>query len=154
MLLDDGTGSVLEGGGTGEAEAPVTYLGGEPTVHAFSPERVEQAMRFEYRADASGVTFALVVSGEALKSPALILTVARQVAATVNADAAVAGVADMQENQRVSALGSIDDYWDVAITSPSGLTTQVFQFEQSSMRADVFAQTVGAYRNQLAAFEG
>src|SRR5690242_6701471 len=140
MLIDDGTGSIVEGSQNPDAEAAVTLLGGEPTVHAFSPEKVEQAMRFEYRADASGVVFGLIVSTEGQKSPALVNTVARQIAYQLNQDAQVPGVADMEETQVVSALGSVDDIWQVAITSSNGKVTQIFNFGQQSMRPDIFAQ--------------
>lgn len=149
MLLDEGTGSIVEGSANPDAEASVTLLGGEPTVHAFSPEKVEQATRFEYRADASGVVFALVVSGEALKSPALIQTVARQIAAQLNEDRQVPGVVDMEETQIVSPLGSLDDVWNVAITSTNGKVTQIVTFQPLNMRPDLFAQTVAYWRGQL-----
>lgn len=152
MVIDDGSGGITDGGGTGEAEADVRLLGGEPTVHAFSPERVEQATRFEYQAIQSGVVFGLVVTNEAKNSPALITTVARQVAAALNADAAVPGVVDMEETQTVSPLGSVDDVWNIAITSTSGKVTQIFTFGQQSMRSDIFAQNVASLRTQLDQF--
>lgn len=151
MLLDDG-GGISDGGGGPEAEADVTLLGGEPTVHAFSPEKVEQATRFEYRADASGVVFGLVVSGEALKSPQLVLTVARQIANSLNIDRNTPGVVDMEETQRVSPLGSVDDIWEVAITNTAGNVTQVYEFSQLAMRPDIFASTVAQFRTQLDGF--
>lgn len=148
----------IENGGSGgiasEAEADVTYLGGEPTVHAFSPERVEQAERFEYRADESGVVFALVVSGEALKFPDLILTNARQLANTLNVDAAVDGVTGIAETQEVSDLGSVDDVFNVSVRSTSGLTAQIYTVSPMSMRPDVFAGLVKTWRKQLDAYEG
>lgn len=148
----------VEGGGSGgiasEAEADVTYLGGEPTIHAFSPEKVEQAERFEYQADESGVVFALVVSGEALKFPDLILTNARQLAATLNADYAVDGVTGIAETQDVDDLGSVNDVFNVSVRSTSGKTVQVYTVAPLDMRTDVFAESVKTWRSQLDAYEG
>lgn len=148
MLLSDG------GGITSDAEADVTYLGGEDTVHRFTPEKIEAAEKFEYRADASGVTFALVVSGEALKFPDLILTNARQVAATLNTDAAVEGVTGIEEDQEVNDLSGLEDIFRVSVRSTSGLTVRVYVVSPSSMRTDVFAGLAKAWRAQLDAYEG
>jgi hypothetical protein len=149
VLIDDGGGTTITEGASPDAEAAATLLGGEPTVHAFSPERVEQAMRFEYVAVESGVVFGILAGAEAQKSPALINTVARQVAYQLNQDAKVPGVADMEETQVVSPLGSVDDIWQIAITSTSGKVTQIFNFGQQSMRPDIFAQNVAALRAGL-----
>jgi hypothetical protein len=140
------------GGIASEAEADVTYLGGEPTIHAFSPEKVEQATRFEYRADESGVVFGVLAAGDQQFDPALINTVARQLAAVINTDRAQPGVVDMEETQQVSALGSIDDVWQVAVSSTNGLTTQVYQLDPLNLRPDLFAPIVAAWRKQLDAF--
>ncbi len=148
MLLSDG------GGITTDAEADVTVLGGEPTVHAFSPAKIEQAERIYYRADASGVVFALVVSTEAQLHPDLILTNARQVAATLNVDRAVDGITGITETQEVDDLGGINDVFEVAVRSSSGLILQTFTVSPSSMRADVFADLAASWRRSLDALEG
>ena len=149
MLVDDGGGTTITEGASPDAEAAVRYLGGEPTVHAFSPEKVEQAMRFEYQAVDSGVVFGMIVSTIAAQDPGLINTVARQTAYALNQDALVPGVVDMAETQVTQPLGSIDDIWQIAITSTSGLTTQIFNFGQASMRPDIFKGNVEALRANL-----
>lgn len=150
MNLDDGTG----GGGLGEATAAFTFQGAEPTVHEFIPGRPEQATRFLYTADASGVGFSLVVGKEALKSPALIRTVAGQNAAAMNADAAVPGVVDIAETQDVKPLGSLDDVFQVAIDSASGRSETIITVASIDMRPEVFAQIVAETRATLATWEG
>jgi hypothetical protein len=154
VLIGDGS-DLSPGSVDGVApEAEVTYLGGEPTVHAFQDDKVEQAMRFTYRADASRIDFALVVSGDTLNTPETILKVARQVAYALNADSAIPGVLDMEETQYVTPLGSINDIWNVAFSSTSGLTTQIVQLQQLDMRADLFATTAAYWRAQLDKYEG
>ncbi len=153
VVVGDVGGDNGGGGGSGsEQEDPYTYLGGEPTVHSFSPEVVEQATRFSYRADESGVVYSLVVSGEALKFPVLIATVAGQYAHTWNLNAAVAGVTDIAESQEVRPLGSLEDVYNVAVESTNGKTGGVLTLGQDDIRPDVFAEQVAAYRKTLDAF--
>lgn len=147
MNLDDG-------GGLGEESAAFTFEASEPTVHEFIPGRPEQATRFLYTADASGVGFSLVVGQEALKSPNLIRTVAGQNAAAMNADAAVAGVVDIAETQDVKPLGSLDDVFQVAIESASGKSQVIITVRSIDMRPAVFSQIVAAQRATMATWEG
>lgn len=144
---------IEEGGGPVDEVAPYTFIGGEPTIHSFSPDHQEQATRFEYQADASGVVYSLVVSGEALKFPDLIATVAGEWAATWNINAAVAGVEDIAESQDVKPLGGLEDVVQVAVSSPSGKSTSVLTLRQSEVSPDVFAAKVSAERARLAKFE-
>lgn len=141
------------GGIASEATAPYTYLGGEATIHSFDGEHTEQATRFSYRADASRVVYSLVVSGEALKFPDLIATVAGQYAAVWDENAAVAGVTDIAETQEVRPLGGLDDVYNVAVESQSGKTEGVISLHVLDTRPDLFAAAVAAERKTLDAFE-
>lgn len=151
VIIDDSGGTDV-GGGLPEQEDPYIYLGGEPTVHAFTPEKVEQATRFSYQALASGIVFSVLASGEALKSPGLIATVAGQIAHTWNVNATVPGVVDVAEIQLVSPLGSLDDAYEVAVESTDGKTGGVITVKPLDIRPDVFAQLVAAQRATLDAF--
>lgn len=146
MLLDDG------GGGESGVEADATYLNGEPTIYAFAEDVVEQATRFYYMADSSGVVFTLVASGEALKpgNVHLIKTVAREWAATWNANAKVPGVDEIDATaQDTTPLGFLVDVANVAVRSASGKTSGILTVSQAESRPDVFAATVAAYRADL-----
>ena len=149
LIGDVGGDDGGSGGGAGsEATAPFTFLLSEPTLHAFSPELVEDAQRNTYQADDSGVVYSLVLAGEALKfqqvNPSLIATVAGQWANTWNVNAAVPGVADIAETQDVSPLGSLDDVFQVAVTSTSGRSTAILTLRDQQLRTDVFAGIVAA----------
>lgn len=141
MLLDEGTGGIGS-----EVTASFRFLLSEPTLHAFSPELVEDAVRRTYQAEESGVVYSLVVSGEALKglatNPGLIATVAGQLAAVWNQNAAVPGVTDIVETQEVSPLGSIDDVFQVAVESSSGRSTGLLMLKPSLIRPDIFASII------------
>lgn len=155
-LIDPGGGG--DGGGgigiTGE-EADATLLGGEATLHAFSPEHVENAQRNIYRADASGVTYALTLSMEALKpdNAALVNTVAREYAAMWNKNAAVTGVLEIAEVQDTTPLGQLVDIAQVAIESTSGRSQTVLELPESKFPPDLFAAAVGAAVAGLDALE-
>ncbi len=152
VIVDD-TGNVVDGGGElPDTEDAYTYLGGEPTVHSFGGEQVEQATRFSYRADQSGVVFTILASGEALNNPGVIATVAGQLAHQWNVNATVAGVTDIAESQEVKPLGSLDDVYNVAVESTNGLTGGVLVLATEDTRTDVFAEKVAAYRKTLDAF--
>ncbi len=152
MLLQDDTGGL----GT-DATAPFTFLLSEPTLYAFSPELVEDAQRNTYQADASGVVYSLVISGEALKNartnPDLIPTVAGQLAAQWNENAKVVGVTDIQETQDSTTLGSLYDVFQVAVESTSGRSTSILTLRDQETRADVFAGIVAAEVKSLDAAE-
>lgn len=143
MLITDDSGGIGS-----EEEAPFTLLLSEPTLYAFSPELVEDAQRNTYQADASGVVYSLVLSGEALKyqrtNPGLIATVAGQLAAAWNTNAAVPGVVDIQPTQETSALGSLYDVTQVAVESTSGRTTEILTLRDQQVRPDVFASIIAA----------
>ena len=155
VLIDDTGGGA--GYGTGEAEAPFTFLLAEPPLHAFSPDLVEDAQRRTYQADESGVVYSLLLSGEVYKhfdsNIDLVATVAGQLAATWNANAAVPGVADIVETQTVSPLGSLDDVYQVAVESTSGKSTAIIEVDANDIRSDVFAEIVGTSRASLDAAE-
>lgn len=143
MLIDDGTGGIAS-----DATAGFTFLLSEPTLHAFSPELVEDAVRNTYQADLSGVVYSLVVSGEALRNartnPDLIPTVAGQWAAVWNENARVPGVADIVETQEVSPLGSLTDVFQVAVESTSGRSTSILTLTQNQLRPDIFAAVIAS----------
>src|SRR3954452_12998745 len=107
------------GGGGGEATASYTFLGSEPTLHAFSPDRIEDAQRMSFRADLSGVVYSLTVGSEALKNPGVIANVAGIWANNWNENAAVPGVEEIEDGQEVTTLGSLNDIVNVAVTSTS-----------------------------------
>lgn len=146
MLID-------EGGGQVDVEADAIFRSGEPTVYEFVAGQPEQATRYTYTAAESLVDFSLVVSGEALKSPKLIATVARQWAATWNQNAQVPGVTDIAETQEVRPLGSLEDVVQVAVESTSGRSTAIITLRQSDSRPDVFAQRIADERATLDALE-
>ncbi len=152
VIIDDSGGTNVGGGGLPDTEDAYVYLGGEPTVHAFSPEKVEQATRFSYQAAQSGVVYSVLASGEALNNPGVIATVAGQLAHTWNTNAQVPGVTDIAESQTVSPLGSLDDVYDVAVESTDGKTGGVLTVKDQNIRPDVFAELVGDYRAQLDKF--
>jgi len=152
VIVDDTGGTDVGGGGLPEQEDAYIYLGGEPTVHAFTPEKVEQATRFSYQALESGIVFSVLASGEALKSPGLIATVAGQMAHAWNINAKVPGVVDVAEVQLVSPLGSLDDAYEVAVESTDTKTGGVITVQTIDVRPDVFAQIVAAERTRLDAF--
>lgn len=143
MLIEEGTGGIAS-----DVTAGFTFLQSEPTLHAFSPELVEDAQRNTYQADESGVVYSLVLSGEALKASAtgsdLIATVAGQMAAVWNENARVPGVADIVETQETSPLGSLNDIFQVAVESTSGRSTNILTLTPSQIRPDVFAGIVAA----------
>lgn len=146
--------NIDDGGGLSEETAPFTFGTAEPTVHEFVPGQPEQATRITYTADASGVGYSLVVSTEALKSPNLIATVAGQVAAAMNADAAISGVADIAEAQDTQPLGSLKDIFQVAIESKTGKSSTIVDVDPLDMRPDLLAETVAEWQANLAALEG
>lgn len=152
VVVDDSGSTDVGGGGLPDQEDAYIYLGGEPTVHAFTPEKVEQATRFSYQALASGIGYSVLASGEALKFPGLIATVAGQLAHTWNVNATVPGVTDVAEIQLVSPLGSLDDAYEVAVESTDGKTGGVITVKSVDIRPDVFAQIVAAERARLDAF--
>ncbi len=152
VIVDDTGGTNIGGGGLPEQEDAYLYLGGEPTVHAFSPEVVEQATRFTYQAVESGIVYTVLASGEALNNPGVISAVAGQLAHTWNVNAQVPGVTDVAESQEVSPLGSLDDVYNVAVESTNGKTGGVLVVKDQDIRPDVFADTVAAYRKTLDAF--
>ncbi len=147
-VILDGTGGLDIYGDEGPPDrtAPFTFLLSEPTLHAFSPELVEDAQRNTYQADTSGVVYSLLLAGEVYKHMAtnatLVATVAGQLAATWDTNAAVPGVVDIEETQTTSPLGSLDDVYQVAIQSTSGRSTIIATFQPSNIRPDLFAQTV------------
>ncbi len=152
VIVDD-TGNVVDGGGElPDAEDPYTYLGGDDTVHSFGDAKVEQATRFAYRADESGVVYTILASGEALNNPGVIQTVAGQLAHQWNINATVPGVVDIAETQITKPLGGLDDAYDIAVISTNGKTPGVLQLEPADTRTDVFAEKVAAYRKTLDAF--
>jgi len=155
-VLLDGTGGSTDYG-TGEATAGFSFLLAEPTLHAFSPELVEDAQRRTYQADVSGVVSSLLLAGEVYKhfdqNIDLVATVAGQLAATWDANAAVPGVVDIAETQSVSPLGSLDDVYQVAVESTSGRSTSIIEVDTGDIRSDVFAEIVGAARASLDAAE-
>jgi hypothetical protein len=152
VLTDEAGGTDVGGGGLPEQQDAYIYLGGEPTVHAFTPEHVEQATRFQYQAAQSGVVYSVLASGEALKSPALIATVAGQMAHAWNQNALVPGVTDIAETQEVRPLGSLEDVYQIAVESTNGKTGGVLTVEGQNIRPDVFAELVADYRATLDAF--
>lgn len=147
VILDDAGGvDVFGDGSSPDATAPFTFRLSEPTLHAFSPDLVEDAQRNTYQADISGVVYSLLLTGEVYKNMAanasLVATVAGQLAATWDANAAVPGVADIVETQEVSPLGSLDDVYQVAVQSTSGRSTLILALTNQQIRPDVFAQIV------------
>jgi hypothetical protein len=152
VLITDDSGGIAS-----EATAGFRPLLSEPTLHAFSPELVEDAIRNTYQADESGVVYSLVVSSEALRAsrtnPSLIPTVAGQIAAIWNENARVPGVTDIVETQEVSPLGSLSDIFQVAVESTSGLFTSILTVTQNQVRPDVFAAIVGSEVARLNAAE-
>jgi hypothetical protein len=140
LILDE------SGGIASEATAGFRPLLSEPTLHAFSPELVEDAVRNTYQADESGVVYSLVLAGEALRyeriHPGNIATVAGQMAAVWNENARVPGVTDIVETQEVSPLGSLDDIFQVSVESASGLFTSILTVTPNQIRPDVFAQVI------------
>lgn len=152
MLILDESGGIAS-----DATAGFTFLGSEPTLHAFSPEKVEDAVRNTYQADASGVVYSLVVSGEALRSartnPGLIPTVAGQWAAAWNENARVPGVTDIVETQEDTPLGSLYDVFQVAVESSSGRSTSILTLKSNLVRPDIFAGIIAAEVKRLNAAE-
>lgn len=146
MLLDDGGGPV-------DVQADAIFRSAEPTVYEFVTGRPEQATRYTYTAAESLVDFSLVVSGEALKHPQLIQTVAREWAATWNQNAQVPGVTDIAETQEVRPLGSLVDVVDVAVDSTSGRSTAFIQLGQNELAPEVFAKRIADERATLDALE-
>lgn len=152
MLIDDGTGGIAS-----ETVAPFTFLFSEPTLHSFTPELVEDAQRNTYRADLSGVVYSLVLAGEVYKNmrtnATLVATVAGQLAAVWDENAAVPGVADIVETQDVSPLGSLTDVFQIAVQSDSQRSTAIITVQDQQVRPDVFAGIVAAERAALNAQE-
>lgn len=152
MLISDETGGI-----TSEATAGFTFLLSEPTLHAFSPELVEDAVRNTYQADQSGIVYSLVIVGRALKkaelSPTLVPTIAGEMAAVWNENAAVPGVSDIVETQETTALGSLYDVFQVAVESTSGLSTTFLTLTQNQTRPDIFAGIIAAAVKRLDANE-
>lgn len=143
-----------EAGGISEEEAAFTPRGGEPTVYAFNPEKIEDAERFYYMANESQVIYPLVVSGEALKFPDLIATVAGQLAFAWNQNAKVPGVLQVSANQEAQPAGNLIDVFDVYVSSTSGLTQGLVQVQGQDVRPDLFAKLIGAERATLDKYEG
>ena len=143
MLIQDETGGLGS-----DVEAPFTFLLSEPTLHAFSPDLVEDAQRNTYQADVSGVVYSLVLAGEVYKhlrqNADLVATVAGQLAAVWDTNRAVPGVADIVETQDVSPLGSLDDVYQVAVESTSGRSTSILTVRDQQVRPDVFAKIIAA----------
>ena len=143
MLIQDESGGIAS-----EVEAPFTFLLSEPTLHAFSPDLVEDAQRNTYQADVSGVVYSLVLAGEVYKhlrqNADLVATVAGQLAAVWDTNRAVPGVADIVETQDVSPLGSLDDVYQVAVESTSGRSTSILTVRDQQVRPDVFSKIIAA----------
>jgi hypothetical protein len=152
VLISDETGGIAS-----DATAGFRPLLSEPTLHAFSPELVEDAVRNTYQADESGIVYSIVIVGRALKnaelSPTLIPTIAGQLAAVWNENARVPGVTDIVETQEVSPLGSLDDIFQVAVESSSGLFTSILTVTPNQARPDVFSKLIAAEVARLDAAE-
>jgi hypothetical protein len=145
---------MIEEGGPDLPVAAYRFIGGEPTIYSITPDRVLQAVRFEYQAVESGVGYALVVAGEGLKDAPLIAKVAGQWAATWNANAKVPGVEDIAETQEVRPLGALEDVVQVAVSSSSGRLTEILTLDQYDSETSRFAEKVAAERARLDTFEG
>lgn len=152
MLIDDGTGGIAS-----EATAGFTFLFSEPALHTFTPELVEDAQRNTYRADLSGVVYSLVLAGEVYKNirtnAQLVATVAGQLAAVWDENAALPGVDDIVETQLQSRLGTMTDAFEVAVVSDSGRSSANIIVRDQQVRPDVFAGIVQAERDALNAQE-
>lgn len=143
------------GFGTGEEEAEVEFVDGEPIVWEFVPGNPENAVRNLYRAVESGVVFGLVLSQNAQKplNAGVVNTVARQLGAMWNANAAVPGVTDIAETQDTRPLGGLQDVAQVYVESTSGKSAGILTLTQDEFRSDVFAEAVAAERANLDALE-
>ncbi len=143
------------GGGGGEATASYTVLGSEPTLHAFSPDRIEEAQRISYRADLSGVVYSLTVSAEALKPDNLanLGVVAGIWANNWNENFAVPGVTEIEDGQEVTTLGSINDIVSVAVDSTSGNSTTIVTVQQRDMEPPFFKPIIAQTRSTLDTLE-
>jgi hypothetical protein len=150
----------VDGGGatTGIIEstgqhAPFTFLSSEDTVYVFSPEDVEQAARNTYRADTSGVVFAVTFIQPNFMQPSDFADVAGEYAWIWDYNATVPGVADIAEHQIVQPLGGLEDVADVAVVSSTGRSTGVLQIDQNSVVPSIFSQRVASFRARLDAIE-
>ncbi len=153
VVIVDG-GDEGGGGGGGEATAAYTPLGSEPTLHAFSPDRIEDAQRITYRADLSGVVYSLTVSLEAFNNnPGVIANVAGIWANNWNENFAVPGVTEIEDGQEVTTLGSINDVVSVAVDSTSGNSTTILTVRQRDMEPQFFAPLIQKSRAVLDASE-
>lgn len=142
------------GGGADETTAAYTPLGSEPTLYAFSPDKVEDAQRITYRADQSGVVYSLTVSLEAFNNnPAVVANVAGIWANRWNINASVPGVTEIEDGQEVTTLGSINDVVQVAVDSTSGHSTTVVTVRQRDMEPQFFKPIIDQARAVLDASE-
>ncbi len=152
VIEPDGGGGATDGG---EATAAYTPLNSEPTLHAFSPDRIEDAQRITYRADESGVIYSLTVLAEALKEDNLpnLGVVAGIWANRWNINAAVPGVTEIEDGQEVTTLGSINDIVSVAVESTSGNSTTIVTVKERDMEPQFFAPIIKQTRSLLDALE-
>ncbi len=152
LIEPDGGG---DGDGAGEATAAFTQLTSEPTLHAFSPDRIEDAQRITYRADESGVIYSLTVLAEALTELNLpnLGRVAGMWANRWNINAAVPGVQEIEDGQEVTTLGSINDIVSVAVDSTSGNSTTIVTVKDRDMEPQFFEPIINRTRSFLDAME-
>lgn len=152
MLIQDETGGIAS-----EAVAPFTPINSEPVLHSFSPELVEDARRNLYRADLSGVVYSLTLAGEVYRNMdaniQLVATIAGQMAAVWDENAGVPGVVDIVLTQETTVLGSVFDYFQVAVQTDSGRFTSIVNVKDQQARPDVFAGIVAAELASLKAQE-
>ncbi len=153
VVIDDGGGDI--GGGGDETTAAYTVLGSEPTLHAFSPDRIEDAQRISYRADLSGVIYSLTVLAEALTPDNIhiVAQVAGIWANRWNQNAAVPGVTEIEDGQEVTTLGSINDIVSVAVDSTSGNSTTIVTVHERDMEPQFFAPIIAQTRATLDTLE-
>ena len=148
--------AAVDGGGIpgGIGHAAFTFLSGEPTLYAFSREDVANARRNTYQADESGVVYAVTFVNPQLLEASEFNDVAGSWAWIWDKNAKVPHVLDIAEDQRVKALGGIEDVVEVAIESSSGRSSATVVLTQNQVMPDEFAQAVAAEVAQLDAIEG
>lgn len=141
------------GSGGGLGKAAYTFLHGEPTVYAFSPDDLENATRNTYTADASQVPFAVVFVRPELLQPFVFDDVASTWAWVWDQNASVPGVVDIAPDQQVTALGRLLETVQVAIESTSGRSEVILTLGDQFVMPDPFAARVRAEVARMDAIE-
>lgn len=153
VVLEDGGVPPGDGGGGALGKAAYTFLHGEPTVYAFSPDDLENAVRNTYIADTTQTPFAVVFVRPELIEPFAFDDVAATWAWIWDQNARVPGVVDIAPDQSITALGRLLETVQVALESTSGRSEAILNLEDQYVMPVPFAERVRAEVARMDAIE-